>query len=67
MAIKAAKDALTNYNINPLKIDLVLSTHISKNINRLTPPNANIIQLSMVQHNLHTLFCPRTLLKETFA
>ena len=47
MGVKAAKDALARYNINPLEIDLVLVTHSCKDMHRLTPPIANLIQTSI--------------------
>jgi 3-oxoacyl-[acyl-carrier-protein] synthase-3 len=44
MAIKAANNALMNAGIKADKVDLVLVTGVSKDMNRLTPPNSTLIQ-----------------------
>lgn len=44
IAVKAAKNALENSKIDAKEIDMVVVTHISKDINRLTPPNSTYIQ-----------------------
>lgn len=44
MSVKAAVNALTEYGIDPKQLDLVISTHCSRNMARLNPPNANYIQ-----------------------
>jgi 3-oxoacyl-[acyl-carrier-protein] synthase-3 len=44
MSVKAAKNALKNYSIDPKEIDLVISTHASRDMGRLSPPNSNVIQ-----------------------
>ncbi len=44
MAIKAANNALDSAGIKACTIDLVLVTGVSKDMNRLTPPNSTIIQ-----------------------
>lgn len=51
MAIKAAKDALTNADISSKEIDLVLVTGASKDMSRLTPPNSTIIQTGIGAEN----------------
>jgi 3-oxoacyl-[acyl-carrier-protein] synthase III len=47
MAVKAANDALTKYNIDPATIDLVLFTSSCKDLSRLEPPIANYIQTAI--------------------
>jgi 3-oxoacyl-[acyl-carrier-protein] synthase-3 len=44
MSVKAAKDALESYSIDPKELDLVISTHCSRDMSRLSPPDANYIQ-----------------------
>ncbi|NJO90803.1 MAG: hypothetical protein HC831_18935, partial [Chloroflexia bacterium] len=44
MAIKAAQDAIKNSSITPEEIDLVLVTHVSRDMNQFTPPNCITIQ-----------------------
>ncbi len=44
MAIKAGLDAIKNSNIKPEEIDLVLVTHVSRDMNQFTPPNCIEIQ-----------------------
>jgi len=47
MAVKAAKKAIEDYNIDPATIDLVLFTSSCKDLARLEPPIANYIQTSI--------------------
>ncbi|HEX3008088.1 MAG TPA: 3-oxoacyl-[acyl-carrier-protein] synthase III C-terminal domain-containing protein, partial [Bacteroidales bacterium] len=47
MAVKAAKDALSTYKIDPAVIDLVLYTSSSRDIARLAPPAANYVQTAI--------------------
>jgi 3-oxoacyl-[acyl-carrier-protein] synthase-3 len=51
MAVKAAKNALENYNIDAQEIDLVISTHASKDMQQLTPPNGSFIQTAIGASN----------------
>jgi 3-oxoacyl-[acyl-carrier-protein] synthase-3 len=44
MEVKAARNAMESYSINPEEIDLVISTHCSRDMARLSPPNSNYIQ-----------------------
>ncbi|WP_439183860.1 3-oxoacyl-ACP synthase III family protein [Carboxylicivirga taeanensis] len=44
MAIKAASNALESAGIEAAAVDLVLVTGVSKDMNRLTPPNCALIQ-----------------------
>lgn len=47
MAVKAAKNALEQYNIDPATIDLVLFTSSCKDLYRLAPPAANYVQTNV--------------------
>jgi 3-oxoacyl-[acyl-carrier-protein] synthase-3 len=47
MAVKAAKEALETYHIDPAAIDLVLYTSSCKDLARLAPPAANYVQTSI--------------------
>lgn len=47
MAVKAAKNALEQYNIDPATIDLVLFTSSCKDLYRLAPPIANYVQTNV--------------------
>lgn len=51
MAVKAAKNALETYKIDPMELDLVISTHCSRNLARLNPPNSNYIQTKIGAEN----------------
>lgn len=51
MSVKAAKNALEEYSIDPKEIDLVLSAHSSKDMARLSPPNASYIQTKIGADN----------------
>lgn len=51
LGVKAAKDALKRYNIDPLDIDLVLVTHSCRDMERLNPPIANYIQTKIGANN----------------
>lgn len=51
MSIKAAKNALSNSSICPKDIDLVISTHCSRDMARLSPPNSNVIQTAIGADN----------------
>lgn len=51
LGVKAAKNALDDYNINPLDIDLVLVTHSCRDKERLAPPIANYIQTQIGADN----------------
>lgn len=44
MAVLAASNALTKYQIDPKTIDLVISTHSSKDLEMIIPPDASYIQ-----------------------
>lgn len=44
MEVKAANNALQEYSIDPKEIDLIISTHCSRDLARLSPPNAPYIQ-----------------------
>jgi 3-oxoacyl-[acyl-carrier-protein] synthase III len=44
MSIKAARDALKNYSIDPKELDLVISAHCSVDMERMAKPDANKIQ-----------------------
>lgn len=54
MAVKAAKNAIENYNIDPLSIDLVLFTSSCKNLYRLAPPIANYVQTAIGANNANS-------------
>lgn len=54
MAVKAAKNALENYSIDPLSIDLVLYTSSCKDLTRLAPPMANYVQTSVGADNANS-------------
>jgi 3-oxoacyl-[acyl-carrier-protein] synthase-3 len=47
MAVKAAKNALETYRVDPASIDLVLFTSSCKDLSRLAPPAANYIQTAV--------------------
>lgn len=51
MQVKAAQNALEEYNIDPKELDLVISTHVSRDMARLSPPNANYIQTKIGADN----------------
>ena len=51
MSVKAAVNALKEYGIDPKELDLVISTHCSRNMARLNPPNANYIQTKIGADN----------------
>jgi 3-oxoacyl-[acyl-carrier-protein] synthase-3 len=51
MSVKAAKNALNEYSIDPGEIDLVISTHCSRDMARLSPPNSNYIQTAIGADN----------------
>lgn len=44
MAIKAGIDAIKNSHLTPEEIDLVLVTHVSRDMNQFTPPNCIAVQ-----------------------
>jgi len=54
MAVKAAKNALEKYNIDPKSIDLVLFTSSCKDLSRLAPPAANYIQTAIGADNANS-------------
>ncbi len=54
MAVKAAKNAITKYNIDPLSIDLVLFTSSCKSLYRLLPPIANYVQTAIGADNANS-------------
>jgi 3-oxoacyl-[acyl-carrier-protein] synthase III len=54
MAIKASKNALETYKIDPKSIDLVLFTSNYKDMYRLAPPMANYIQTSIGADNANS-------------
>ncbi|HLP48327.1 MAG TPA: 3-oxoacyl-ACP synthase III family protein [Candidatus Kapabacteria bacterium] len=51
MEVNAAKKALEDYSIDPLELDMVISTHCSRDMSRLSPPNANYIQTKIGADN----------------
>lgn len=51
MSIKAARDALESYSIDPMEIDLVLSAHCSVDLERMAKPDANKIQTEIGAEN----------------
>jgi 3-oxoacyl-[acyl-carrier-protein] synthase-3 len=51
MEIKAAKNALEEYSIDPRELDLIISTHCSRDMSRLSPPNAPVIQTKLGADN----------------
>ncbi len=51
MAVKAAKNALKSAKISPEEIDLVVVTHITRDIQRLSPPNSTYIQTAIGAKN----------------
>ena len=51
MAIKAAKNAVENAGIDILEVDMVVVTHISRDIKQLTPPNSVLIQTALGARN----------------
>jgi len=54
MAVKAAKDAIDRYSVDPLSIDLVLFTSSSKDMARLAPPASNYVQTAIGAHNANS-------------
>jgi 3-oxoacyl-[acyl-carrier-protein] synthase-3 len=54
MAVKAAKKALVDYDIDPKSIDLVLFTSSSKDLSRLAPPAANYVQTEIGADNANS-------------
>ncbi|MCF8362403.1 MAG: hypothetical protein K9G70_07245 [Prolixibacteraceae bacterium] len=54
MAVKAAKNAIEKYNIDPLSIDLVLYTSSCKDLSRLAPPAANFVQTGIGANNANS-------------
>ena len=54
MAVKASKDAIENYNVDPKSIDLVLFTSSCKDAARLAPPAANYIQTAIGADNANS-------------
>jgi 3-oxoacyl-[acyl-carrier-protein] synthase III len=59
MAVKAAKKALKDYNIDPASLDLVLYTSSCKDLSRLAPPVANYVQteIGAVNANSFNIDC----------
>lgn len=51
MSVKAAKNALEEYSIDPKEIDLVISSHCSVDMSRMTRPNSNYIQTEIGADN----------------
>lgn len=51
MAIKAAQDAIQNAGIDILEVNMVVVTHISRDIEQLTPPNSVYIQTALGARN----------------
>ncbi len=51
MSVKAAKNALEEYSINPKGLDLVISAHCSVDMARMAKPNANYIQTEIGADN----------------
>lgn len=54
MAVKAAKNAMEQYKIDPLSIDLVLFTSSCKDLSRLAPPAANYVQTAIGANNANS-------------
>ncbi|MBI9053223.1 MAG: hypothetical protein JEY96_05365 [Bacteroidales bacterium] len=54
MAVKAAKNTLSDYKIDPKTIDLVLFTSSCKDMSRLAPPIANYIQTAIGADNANS-------------
>lgn len=55
MAIKAAKKAVQSAKLSPLDIDLIVVTHITKDLDKLTPANSNDIQTAIGAKNAVSL------------
>jgi 3-oxoacyl-[acyl-carrier-protein] synthase-3 len=51
MAVKASKNAIDKYNIDPKSIDLILSTHSCKDLEAIIPPDASYIQTEIGADN----------------
>ena len=51
MAIKAAENALFHGGVDALDVDLVVVTHITRDLNQLTPPNSVTIQTAIGAKN----------------
>lgn len=51
MAIKAAQKAIECAGIDVLEVDMVVVTHISRDIKQLTPPNSVLIQTALGAKN----------------
>lgn len=47
MAVKAGKNALESSGISPKELDMVVVTHITRDLNQLTPPNSVTIQTEL--------------------
>ncbi|PWE00082.1 3-oxoacyl-ACP synthase III family protein [Marinilabilia rubra] len=47
MAVKAGKNALQNSGISPSDLDMVIVTHITRDLKQLTPPNSVTIQTEL--------------------
>ena len=47
MAVKAGREALNNAGISPLDLDMIVVTHITRDLNQLTPPNSVTIQTEL--------------------
>jgi len=51
MAVKASKKALETANLSAMDLDMVVVTHITRNLNQLTPPNSVTIQSALGAKN----------------
>ena len=47
MAVKAGKNALDNAGISPEDVDLIVVTHITRDMTQMTPPNSVTIQTAL--------------------
>lgn len=51
MAIKAAQNAVENAGIDILEVDMIVVTHISRDIRQMTPPNSVLVQTALGARN----------------
>ncbi|WP_291861244.1 3-oxoacyl-ACP synthase III family protein [Marinilabilia sp.] len=47
MAVKAGWEAMKNAGVGPMDVDMVVVTHITRNLSQLTPPNSVTIQTQL--------------------
>lgn len=47
MAVKAGREAMKNAGVEPLDVDMVVVTHITRDLSQLTPPNSVAIQTQL--------------------